>query len=292
VEGSTGTFGLNQSVYTAMSYNAGLAGTPVTLAYGTQGGLGAFDIAALQWIYGANTTTNTGDDTYVLPTINAVGTGWSCIWDAGGTDTISGTHATSSVTIDLRPATLAENDPHAGGFISSQVRIGGGFTIANNVTIENAYGVNHADRLYGNGAANLLRGNGGADILQGFIGNDMLQGGAGNDRLYGGANKDIFVFNTSLNATTNKDIIGDWNRTDDTIQLENAVFRKLTGTGVLNRAYFTIGAAAKDSNDYIGYDPLKGNIWYDYNGNAAGGQVVFANIGKNKLIAYNDFVVS
>ncbi|PVE26245.1 hypothetical protein DC522_00320 [Microvirga sp. KLBC 81] len=290
VDGSTGTFGLNQSVYTAMSYNSGLAGTPRTFVYGNQAGLGAFDIAALQWIYGANTTTKTGDDIYALPTSNAVGTGWSCIWDAGGDDTISGMDATSSVTIDLRPATLAEHDPHAGGFISAQVGIGGGFTIASNVTIENAYGGRYADKLYGNGAGNRMLGNSGTDSLYGFDGDDILIGGTGNDKLYGGTGKDVFVFNTSLSATGNKDTIGDWNGLYDMIELDSDVFTKLTRTGVLNKANFVIGSA-KDSNDYIGYDRGTGNLWYDRNGSAAGGQVVFANIGKNKAIGFADFVV-
>ncbi|WP_414471844.1 hypothetical protein [Microvirga sp. M2] len=35
----------------------------------------------------------------------------------------------------------------------------------------------------------------------------------------------------------------------------------------------------------------QGDLWYDANGNKAGGQVVFAHIGKNKAIAHNDFIV-
>jgi len=286
-----GSYGLNQSIWTIMSYNPGWNGAPSTLSYGCQGGLGAFDIAVLQLLYGVNTTTATGNNTYVLPKRNEAGTGWSCIWDAGGTDTISGTTATNGVRIDLRAATLVANDPHAGGFVSWQSKVGGGFTIAYGVIIENAYGGSYADKLHGNAAANLLRGNAGADTLYGAGGNDKLQGGAGNDVLSGGTGKDIFVFNTALNARTNKDRFLDWNYRDDTIQLENAVFKKLTKTGVLNKAYFTIGSAAKDSNDYIIYNKTTGDLFYDANGNVAGGQVAFANIGKGKTIAYNDFVV-
>jgi len=145
--------------------------------------------------------------------------------------------------------------------------------------------------LTGNGLANTLTGNAGRNTLKGGAGNDTLNGSKGNDTLYGGTGKDIFVFNTALSGTYNKDRIMDWSAPADTIQLENAVFRKLTKTGVLNKAYFVLGAAAKDSNDYIGYDKATGNLWYDANGNAAGGQVAFANIGANKTIAYNDFVV-
>ncbi|WP_150117581.1 hypothetical protein [Microvirga vignae] len=60
---------------------------------------------------------------------------------------------------------------------------------------------------------------------------------------------------------------------------------------MLSSTSFKLGAAAADANDYIGYNSRTGDLWYDSNGNRAGGYVVFANIGANKAIAYNDFVV-
>jgi Ca2+-binding RTX toxin-like protein len=181
---STGEHGLNQSIYTVMSYFPGLETVPATLAYGNQGGLGAFDIAALQKIYGANMSTATGDNVYVLPTQNAKGTGWSCIWDAGGIDTISGVSSTTSVVIDLNAATLISHDPRAGGYISQQSGIAGGFTIANGVVIENAIGGSGEDRLIGNAAANVLTGNDGDDTLDGKTGADTMSGGEGGDIYY------------------------------------------------------------------------------------------------------------
>jgi len=145
--------------------------------------------------------------------------------------------------------------------------------------------------LTGNALSNTLTGNSGKNTLKGMGGNDVLNGGKGNDKLYGGSGKDTFVFNTKPSSKSNKDKILDWNKTNDTIQLENAVFKKLTKTGTLKKAYFTLGSKAKDSNDYVGYDKKTGDVWYDSNGSKAGGHVVFANIGKHKAIAYNDFVV-
>ena len=74
-----------------MSYNDGLVSNDYSgiLNYGYQGTPMAFDIAAIQYLYGANTSYNTGDNTYFLPTSNTSGTFYSCIWDAGGFDTIS-----------------------------------------------------------------------------------------------------------------------------------------------------------------------------------------------------------
>ena len=88
-----------------------------------------------------------------------------------------------------------------------------------------------ANSITGNNVANTLNGGLGNDILDGGIGNDKLFGGAGNDRLTGGANADAFVFNTALNASTNRDAITDFSHVDDTFHLENAIFTKL-GAGV------------------------------------------------------------
>ena len=141
-----------------MSYNTGWDEAGSNLAYGNQGGLGAFDIAALQALYGANHATGAGDNTYDLPTGT---TGWSCLWDAGGTDTIAAAPGSAGSTIDLRAATLREGDPNAGGFVSSEDYVTGGFTITNGVTIENATGAGGPDDLSGNAVANTLLGGGG-----------------------------------------------------------------------------------------------------------------------------------
>ena len=48
---------------------------------------GAFDIAAVQAVYGVNTSTRASDDVYLVPASNQPGTAYACIWDAGGNDT-------------------------------------------------------------------------------------------------------------------------------------------------------------------------------------------------------------
>jgi len=150
----------------------------------------------------------------------------------------------------------------------------------------------YIEKLYATGSSAInLTGNSLANTIKGNAGANKINGGAGNDTLCGGAGRDIFVFDKALSSTANKDRIMDWSAPADTIQLENAVFRKLTKTGTLSASFFKLGSKALDANDYIGYDRATGNLWYDANGNAAGGQVVFAHIGTNKAIAYNDFVV-
>jgi serralysin len=189
----TGDYGLNQGVFTSMSYNDGWSGQPSRSAdWGYQIGPGAFDIAAMQRLYGTNTSYHAESDTYVLPAANGSGTGWFCIYDAGGNaDTIAAPERAGSATIDLRPATLMAGDPGAGGYVSWVKGVAGGFTIANGVTVENATGGNSNDKITGNDANNVLKGLGGDDHLDGGAGRDDLQGGSGKDILLGGLGDDL-----------------------------------------------------------------------------------------------------
>nr|WP_241749134.1 DUF4214 domain-containing protein [Pseudoroseomonas aerophila] len=121
----------------------------------------------------------TGDDTYLLPDVNASGTFYACIWDAGGTDTLAYA-GTRDTTIDLRPASL-EYAVGGGGYMSHALGVFGGFTIAHGVVIENATGGAGNDTLTGNDVDNHLQGGAGNDVLMGFGGNNRLDGGVGID---------------------------------------------------------------------------------------------------------------
>src|SRR5262249_27662557 len=162
--------------------------------YGYEGTPMAFDIAALQTLYGANTTYHAeAGDIYALPGKNAPGTFWSCIWDAGGADDeISAEGLTGACKINLNAATLTPGDPAAGGSPSWVMGIHGGLTIAHGVVIENATGGKGADTLTGNDVDNLLKGNGGNDSLIGGQGADTLDGGAGMDKMAGGIGDDLY----------------------------------------------------------------------------------------------------
>ena len=94
----TGDNGLNQGIWTVMSYIAtddpssahtnhtgtdrwfDSGGNDVA-NYGYFAGPMAYDIAAIQDSYGANGNFHNGSDTYWLPDQNALGTYWTCIWE-------------------------------------------------------------------------------------------------------------------------------------------------------------------------------------------------------------------
>jgi len=194
---SFGDFDLNQGIFTTMSYNTGyFTGTPgsqgdVNNRYGYEYGPMALDIALLQLKYGANATSNGGNNSYVLDTVNAAGTYWQAIWDTNGVDEIRHTGAGSSV-IDLRAATSV-TEVGGGGFVSAVNGIAGGFTIAPSAVIENAFGGAGRDVITGNTAGNLLDGGNGNDTLAGQNGNDQISGGNGNDLLLGGNGNDTLI---------------------------------------------------------------------------------------------------
>jgi Ca2+-binding RTX toxin-like protein len=182
-----GDLDLNNSINTVMTYrnandhpelgslinyeNMGRSQTPMAL-----------DVAALQHLYGVNLQTRTGDDTYYIPWLTgSLSQGWSCIWDAGGTDTLSAENGNSAV-IDLRAASLVGE--FAGGRLSWQEGNYGGFTIANGAIIENAVGSSGDDVIYGNAYNNIVTSGYGNDELYAFGGTNTLNAGAGDDKIY------------------------------------------------------------------------------------------------------------
>jgi Ca2+-binding RTX toxin-like protein len=132
-------------------------------------------------------------------------------------------------------------------------------------------------------------GTSGHDVFVGGSGADKFDGGYGNDRLTGGKGRDTFVFKSALNKTKNVDTIVDFKPKDDTIELENKIFRKLTKTGTLSKDFFTVGTKAKDGNDHIVYDKAKGYLYYDADGSGKGKAVLFAKLKAN--IDHKDFFV-
>jgi Ca2+-binding RTX toxin-like protein len=141
----------------------------------------------------------------------------------------------------------------------------------------------------GTGSINLT-GNELGQSVTGNAGRNIIDGKGGIDTLWGKAGADTFVFSTAL-GTRDVDIIGDFNARDDTIRLDNDVFTGLAA-GTLARGAFVTGAAAKDADDRIIYDPASRKLFYDPDGSGAQAAVQFAEVnGPNLQLTYADFVV-
>ncbi len=160
------TYWQDSRAYTVMSYfgSAGVGHSLNGFAASPQ----LHDIAAAQYLYGANMNTRTGNTVYGFnstadrPHYSITLGGPSpvfAIWDAGGIDTLDLSGFSTPSEIDLRQEAFSSAGPGNGGV---GVAIGN-IAIARGAVIENAIGGGGDDRIIGNSSNNQLTGNGGID---------------------------------------------------------------------------------------------------------------------------------
>lgn len=213
------------------------------------------------------------------------GLGADTLIGGAGTDTASYAFATAGVTVNLANAAVNKGEATGDTFNS----------------IENVTGTRFNDNLYGNALTNrltggvgndYLSGSAGKDTLNGDMGNDKLNGGADNDVLTGGSGKDTFVFSAAL-GPLNIDRITDFNVVDDTIQLENAVFKALPTVGALSAAQFAANKSgvATDKFDRVVYETDTGRLLYDADGSGAGKAIQFATLTTGLTLSAADFFI-
>ena len=255
----------DDSEYTIMSYRSYVGG-PLTgytnEAYGYPQTYMANDILALQTLYGANFTTQSGNTVYTWsPTtgqefINGVGqlvpgAGvdasanriYETVWDGGGVDTYDLSNYTTNLTINLNPGASSV-------FSATQLAyLGNGNYAAGNVY--NAYLYNGDTRSY---IDNAIGGSGNDTIIGNAIAN-VLKGGAGVDILTGGGGADTFVFaaGDSSPAVGQHDRITDFTPGYDHIDLSSIDANSNT---VAKEGFHFIGAAA--------FDGVPGRLNYSY----------------------------
>ncbi|ESQ90086.1 hypothetical protein ABAC460_09975 [Asticcacaulis sp. AC460] len=150
------------------------------------------DIAALQFMYGANFTSNATNSVYTFDSttgqmfINGVGQGvpefdavagvgkiFRTIWDGDGVDTYDFSNFSNNQVVDLRPgafstfslAQLGDSRPLTAGFTPQPGNIGNALLYNNDLRslIENAIGGSGNDVFVGNQANNTFIGNAGND---------------------------------------------------------------------------------------------------------------------------------
>ncbi len=278
---------IDSNEYSVMTYRSFVGGTTQYATWETWGAPQTYmmyDIAALQHMYGADFSTNSGNTTYTWNPTNgqtlingavAINPGanriFATIWDGGGIDTYNLSNYSTNLLIDLTPgghsvfssAQLADlNDTnwiglgpqYARGNIFNALQFNGD----SRSLIENANGGSGNDTLLGNTANNVL--NGGA-------GNDTLVGGAGNDTYVVSSGGDQVFETTTTTSTTDAGGI-------DTVQ-SSISFRLDTTDGIR----FVENLTLTGSGNLSGTGNSLANI---LTGNA-GNNTLFGGLGNDTL---------
>ena len=260
---------IDTTAYSVMSYksyvgqpvDAGLAQSffPTTLMLN--------DIAAIQYLYGANMDTRSDDTVYSWETGQQL---LETIWDGGGTDTIDWSNQSSAATINLGAGQWSELGPTYWNGVEDVSQT---LAIAYNVTIENATGGTGDDTITGNDVSNNLQGGDGNDALYGLGGNDSLDGWNGDDSLDGGTGDDSLLGyygndslqggdgNDALYGEADNDSLDGWNG-DDSLY----------------------GGSGDDSLlGYYGNDYLSGNDGNDFLNGEADNDTLVGSFGSDTL---------
>ena len=150
----------------------------------------AYDIQAVQYLYGPNYNPNPDGTDYVFsPTDEKI---FRTIWDGSGTATYDASAYTTDVNINLAPgawSTLSDNQlADLGRGVKAPGNVCNAFLYQGNTQslIANAIGGSGDDTLNGNIGNNDLIGGDGSDQLYGAGGNDTLNGGPGDDAYWWG----------------------------------------------------------------------------------------------------------
>ena len=263
--GNFGTipFDADSQEYSLMTYTNYIGDTGGAASYEHFGAPQTYmmiDIAALQHMYGADFSTNSGRTVYswkpqggetfvngkvaIDPGGNRI---FATIWDGGGRDTYDLSRYHSGLTIDLSPGGYSK-------FANNQLSdLGGGpnngharGNIFNALLYHNNQQSLIEDAKGGSGG-DVIVGNVGKNHLYGMAGVDTLYGAGGQDTLIGGGGTDYFAFA----AGYAKDTIDDFQDNIDKIYLS-------TSLGIFsgNQAL----AFASNSNGDVVFNFGNGNI--------------------------------
>lgn len=278
------------SIMTYRSYPGKAIGGSSNEAYGFPQGFMMLDIAALQFLYGADYGTHSGNTTYTFSPItgemfvNGVGQGapgdgnggasnrvFLTIWDGGGNDTYDFSNYATSQTIDLNPggwskisdgqlAYLGDGHYARGNVFNALMYQGNTASL-----IENAVGGSANDIITGNVLNNRLQGNGG---------NDIIDGGGGTDTLALRGNRaDYKEYSAVGNTFTIKDSVAGRDGTDIFKHIELISFNDQT---VTVQDFFGVSASSINQADQV--------VIFRFMNNATGTHFYTASISERDSI--------
>lgn len=240
------------------------------------------DYYFMEQIYGADTTTRTGDTVYGFNSNAGTYQGFDLynfasyanapaltIYDSGGSDTLDASGYGNNQFITLVAGTFSD----VGGLNNN---IG----IAHNTTLENAMGGSGNDTLVGNGVANTLTGNAGNDSFLSGLGSDTLVGGDGSDTASYADSAVAVLVNLQVNKGSYGTAAGD----------KFSAIENLTGSAFNDNLSGDGGANVLDGgtgNDKVsgvaGNDTLRGGSGNDSLFGGGGEDLLYGGLGKDNM---------
>jgi serralysin len=292
---------IEYSVMTYRSYGGGPSGAYTARDGSYPRSYMLDDLAALQYMYGANYGTTAGDTTYRWNpstgelSIDGVGQGTAetntileTIWDGGGNDTYDFSAYTTDLRVDINP----------GGWTTTSAAqlavLGTGHVARGNIAtayLANGNAASLIETVRGGSGSDQIVGNVGANRLEGGAGNDSLYGGDGRDVLLGGGGADRFVF-TAAPGPANVEFIEDFRHNSDLIALDDAIFARVGPSLSAGEFYAHRGAThGHDKNDRIIYNTKSGKLFYDDDGSRPDTAIHFATLTHKPALDHGDFVI-
>lgn len=243
------------------------------------------DVAAIQRLYGTNTTIRNGNTIYgfhgtaggAYDITSATQQVVYCIWDSGGYNTLDASGYATNQVLNLKAGqfsdvgALTKNVSIAiGTLVQGAIGGSGNDVITGNDAGDRLDGGAGNDTLYGGAGAdyliagsgiNVVYGAGGADTLVGSTGTDRFVGGAGADTIIEGSNASILEYDSIADfgdTITNLHTSGALKDTFDLHTLfVNAArnFAGLTGADALAAGYLSIvGGTDGNTSTYLMFD--------------------------------------
>ena len=171
---------------------------------------------------------------------------------------------------------------------------------------DTAYGRAGDDTLDGEDGDDVLYGGKGDDTLIGRNGNDRLIGQAGNDTLIGGNGDDLLIASQGKDVLKGVDgadtyrimdnddavhrIVGMWSG-EDRIQINSAIIDDVLADGTIDPSHFSLDVASGTQAQFvyvINTDKARGELYWDSNGELAGGEELVVTIAYQPPLAVTD----
>jgi CSLREA domain-containing protein len=263
-----------------LSYSDSNAGVAVMLVGAiTKGGFAKGDtIAGFENIIGSSHIDKlTGN---AVDNVIEGGAGADVMNGGQGNNTVSYLHSSKAVRVNIETNVVSLGDANGDKISNFNNVVGSGFN----------------DNLTGNAADNVLDGGAGTDKISGGDGNDRLIGGKGVDILTGGAGFDTFVLGKNF---ADRDIIIDFS--GDQLAISSLVFG--AGLGDLDPAALAAGdmdttrfvanltGLADHASDRFIYRTDTGELFFDSNGNASGGNRLIATLDGVPTLTADSFML-